>query len=667
MNTVKTSSEESSPPVPTAKEGVRRNELWWQEQGGQPWAEEVSRRKVAQAHYSQQEALLLELFTALSNPVRALDFGCGFGRHLQNLKQLERHELFGCDISAKMLEQAAARIGDTQFAENNLKLIVPRGKLPFDDDFFDVSFTSEVLIHVDTADVSNILRELLRVTRSTIVHIENRPVSGSRLENKAHEGCWLHDFQALYRDLGEFDVCVLPRVVDHQCVYIVSKRAAALTGPIVAAAEARAACRLQELVDQSERDLHRARVQIRDLELELESSRREVLRQKLLLPAALERAAQGLPIIGGFVGGTASRAVPPPLPQHHRRASDPAPEFPLAVPDMSFARFAARASRPSPDTFIREQPEVVAICHPDWRGIRAATHGQSEHVLEIAGFVSDAHARRAAQFLKDCGTRRVVVNGFPPGSGRFARALRDLKVKATLDFVYHGTPAQSHFREDRVIDEMLHLADEKLVRKLGFVKHGLADYFRAKGYDAEFVMNVLRMPFTPANPNPGDDGRIHIGVFAPSICHKNVETQVLAALMIPDAIVHVCEFPPMTYLRELERIRVHGILPHAEFVGLLSRMHATLYVSLVECYPMTVLESLASGVVCVTSHSSMLFDDAPELFHELVVTNHDSPLAIARKVSSAIDRRSDLIPRAQAHVARLNRDAERRWREFLEA
>ncbi|HZH77435.1 MAG TPA: glycosyltransferase, partial [Archangium sp.] len=235
----------------------------------------------------------------------------------------------------------------------------------------------------------------------------------------------------------------------------------------------------------------------------------------------------------------------------------------------------------------------------------------------------------------------------------------------TVDLIYHGTPAQAHFREDSVIDQMMQLADEGAIRKLGFVKGGLCEFFRGLGYRAEFVMNFVRMPLLPTNSRPGPDGRLHIGVFAPNISHKNVETQILAALMIPDAVVHVCEMPPMVYLRRRDRIVVHGIRPHAEFIKLLATMHATLYVSLVECYPMTVLESLAMGVVCLTSHSSMLFDSAPDLFRELVVTDHDNPHAIARKLSAALDRRAELVPRAQEHLGRLNALAERRWQEFL--
>src|SRR5260370_15416659 len=148
---------------------------------------------------------------------------------------------------------------------------------------------------------------------------------------------------------------------------------------------------------------------------------------------------------------------------------------------------------------------------------------------------------------------------------------------------------------------MLQLAELGVVRKVGFLKNGLAEFFRSIGYPAEVVMNVYRLPFRKLRLGTSD-GKIQVGVFAPLIPHKNVEMQLIAALMVPGTIVHTCEEPQLAYFaRSRHRIINHGILPRPEFLDLLGAMHVALYVSLVECYPMTVIESLACGTVCLTS------------------------------------------------------------------
>src|SRR5262249_8822801 len=111
----------------------------------------------------------------------------------------------------------------------------------------------------------------------------------------------------------------------------------------------------------------------------------------------------------------------------------------------------------------------------------------------------------------------------------------------------------------------------------------------------------------------------------------------------------------------------YPLIPRLIFVDLFVRMHGTLYVSLVECYPMTVLESLAAGAVCLTSHTSTLFESDPVLQKALVVEQYDNPSAIADQLGTALENRETLVARAQEHILRLNETAERLLQEFLDS
>ena len=313
---------------------------------------------------------------------------------------------------------------------------------------------------------------------------------------------------------------------------------------------------------------------------------------------------------------------------------------------------------------MAQQPATVGICHPDWRGIRAAAYGQLDHVLEVPEVVDERHAERLTRFLLDCGTSRVVINGYPENIDLLPETLARLAPSIRTYFVYHGAPAAAA-AEMHLLQRMLELSRERKVAKVGLVKDGLAEFFRQQGYRAEHVMNVARMP-VQAITAPTPASGTQIGIFSPTVLHKNVATQIMAALMVPDAVVHLCDEPGLAFLRQDDpRLRVHGILPHPEFMSLLSTMHASLYVSLVECYPMTVLESFFSGVLCLTSHTSVIFDRSPELFDALVVTAHDNPAAITRKLMAALERRQELVGKAQTYLIEQNALAERRFEEFL--
>ncbi len=90
-----------------------------------------------------------------------------------------------------------------------------------------------------------------------------------------------------------------------------------------------------------------------------------------------------------------------------------------------------------------------------------------------------------------------MINGFPPKIDELALRLRDRLPRVRVHFVYHGNASLSHFREDLVIQRQLELYEAGAVTKLGFVKSGMSEYFRSRGYPAEHLMNVLRMPFQP--------------------------------------------------------------------------------------------------------------------------------------------------------------------------
>ena len=91
---------------------------------------------------------------------RVLDVGCGTGSGL--LPYLEAGcEISGVDVSAAMLVQAAARLGERA----DLHLIAPAGPLPTTDDQFDLTITSMVLHEVPAEDRREFLIEMSRVTK----------------------------------------------------------------------------------------------------------------------------------------------------------------------------------------------------------------------------------------------------------------------------------------------------------------------------------------------------------------------------------------------------------------------------------------------------------------------------------------------------------------------
>jgi SAM-dependent methyltransferase len=178
---------------------MRPNESWWIDYADQ-WHAECQQRRRDVPYYLVQEAFVCEYLHRCA-PASVLEFGCGFGRHLRNLREVDGLELFGCDQSRTMLA-GVGRWANDDWRRARVRLIEPRRRLPYEDKQFDVVFTVSVLIHIHPDDVADVLGELLRVASWHILHIENTPTDTARQTSAEHGGCWAHPLADLYARQG---------------------------------------------------------------------------------------------------------------------------------------------------------------------------------------------------------------------------------------------------------------------------------------------------------------------------------------------------------------------------------------------------------------------------------------------------------------------------------
>lgn len=129
-----------------------------------------------------------------------LDYGCGPGRSTRLLKSLGL-DTVGVDISNDMLEQA--RLKDTKGLYRNIK----SGELPFDDESFDLVFSSFVFLEISSlAEIEKILKEFRRVLkpRGTCIFITS--------SEPGYKGDWVslsYDFPENKRELKTGDTVKL--------------------------------------------------------------------------------------------------------------------------------------------------------------------------------------------------------------------------------------------------------------------------------------------------------------------------------------------------------------------------------------------------------------------------------------------------------------------------
>ena len=101
----------------------------------------------------------LKKFIPLKDNITIVDFGCGNGKILEEIKKINpQAKLIGLDVSGAALEQARKILPDVEFYK-----ISDGDKIPLDAEVVDFIFSSEVIEHI--YDTENAFNEMARILR----------------------------------------------------------------------------------------------------------------------------------------------------------------------------------------------------------------------------------------------------------------------------------------------------------------------------------------------------------------------------------------------------------------------------------------------------------------------------------------------------------------------
>ncbi|MFA4946766.1 MAG: pseudaminic acid biosynthesis-associated methylase [Candidatus Micrarchaeia archaeon] len=130
---------------------------------------------------------------AVPKDARILEVGTNTGSQLVVLNEMGFTDLSGVEIS--------------DYALNKAKQIIPSAKLsnasalslPFEDNFFDLVFTSGVLIHIAPADLPRALDEISRVSKKWVWGFEYYSPKPTEIEYRGNRDLlWKNDFKRTY-------------------------------------------------------------------------------------------------------------------------------------------------------------------------------------------------------------------------------------------------------------------------------------------------------------------------------------------------------------------------------------------------------------------------------------------------------------------------------------
>jgi pseudaminic acid biosynthesis-associated methylase len=172
-----------------ASEAARLEQLW----AGDFGDAYVERNRAAGAPRAPfWEATLAELRVR-----RVLEVGCNLGANLRWIAQhLPPHDVYGVDINGAALEELRRTVPGLN------TLLAPARELPFRDGWFDLVFTTGVLIHQPDATLPLVMGEIVRCSRRYILCGEYHADQTVEVPYRGETGAlFKRDYGRLYQEL----------------------------------------------------------------------------------------------------------------------------------------------------------------------------------------------------------------------------------------------------------------------------------------------------------------------------------------------------------------------------------------------------------------------------------------------------------------------------------
>jgi pseudaminic acid biosynthesis-associated methylase len=158
-------------------------------------------------------------------PERVLEVGCNVGWNLTYLNRIGVGGLHGVEPQQGAVERARGRLPFAAVLHGDAFA------LPFRDAWFDLAFTSGVLIHIAPADLGRAMDEMYRVSKRWIVAIEYDDTVETEIDYRGHAGAlWRRDHRAAWIARHPDLVCVYSELLgeadgyDNCTAHVLEKR-----------------------------------------------------------------------------------------------------------------------------------------------------------------------------------------------------------------------------------------------------------------------------------------------------------------------------------------------------------------------------------------------------------------------------------------------------------
>jgi pseudaminic acid biosynthesis-associated methylase len=138
-----------------------------------------------------------EFLKGIKKDARILEVGTNIGVQLLHLRGMGFTNLYGIEVNPSVAKEARRLVPDANIITGDAL------DIPFKDGFFDLVFTSRVLIHISPKDIRRALKEVTRVSRAYVWGLEYYEKKYTEIPYHGHRNVlWKTDFPKLYQTVN---------------------------------------------------------------------------------------------------------------------------------------------------------------------------------------------------------------------------------------------------------------------------------------------------------------------------------------------------------------------------------------------------------------------------------------------------------------------------------
>lgn len=314
--------------------------------------------------------------------------------------------------------------------------------------------------------------------------------------------------------------------------------------------------------------------------------------------------------------------------------------------------------------------DYVVIYNPSWLGITNATKELFENILPIEEIYSTGLIDKVVDKLLQNKIKLIIFSGFAIGWENIAMDLKMKNKEIIIKVIWHGSNCMHIETYDWLrFKELFNLYKREIIDSICFVKKSMADFYKLKGYQVEFLMNNVSIDKKKYLIKTKKTKKVKVGLYASGDrWSKNFYNQLSAASLVKDVIIDCIPITNKMYdFAQILKVKIKGEskpLAREKLLARISNNDVNIYVTFTECAPLLPLESFELGVPCITGNNHHYWEDH-ELRKYVVVEEADNIIEMHRKIEYCLNNKATILKLYKGWKKKYNILAKKNINDFI--